>query len=100
MPWCENKDCGKKDLKKDEVVFDEKNHRVLCVPCGHKESVSQQPAIVTELVDKKYIGLHYTSDQGLKAEIMYGGAHMIFEASNDQIKKALADAGVPGIPHE
>lgn len=89
MPWCENEECQKRGLKKDEVVFNEKNRKVLCVPCGQAASVLDGE-LVTELLDKTWFGIGYTSDQGLKAELIHGGARLAFGMSNDQIMKLLS----------
>ncbi len=88
MPWCENEGCGKRGLKKDEVVFDETHHRVLCVPCGQEASISDQ-GLVGEVIDKTWFGVGYSSDQGLKAELVYGGAKLALKVDNDQIRRLL-----------
>ena len=86
MPWCENDSCGKRGLKKDEVVFDEKNQKLLCVPCAES---AQDQSLVGELVDKTWFGVGYTSDQGLKAEVVHGGARLTINVSNEQFSKLL-----------
>lgn len=88
MPWCENNGCGKRNLKKDEVVFDERQQRLLCVPCGQAESTTNGE-LAGEVVDKTWFGVGYTSDQGLKAELVYGGAKLAVNVSNDQFRKLL-----------
>jgi hypothetical protein len=88
MPWCQNDKCGKTNLKKDEVVFDEQNHRILCVPCGQEASVSNQ-ALMGEVIDKTWFGIGYTTDQGLKAEFVYGGAKLAVNVTNDQFMRFL-----------
>jgi len=88
MPWCENEGCNKSNLKKSEVIFDEHNKKVLCVPCGQQASLSDQ-ALVGEVIDKTWFGVGYTSDQGLKAELVYQGAKVSLNVSNDQIQKLI-----------
>lgn len=86
MPWCEN--CAKHGLKKDEVVFDEKRSRVLCVPCGQEASVAGELP-KEEVIDKTWFGVAYASDQGLKAEVVHGGAKITLKVDNDQIMRLL-----------
>jgi hypothetical protein len=88
MPRCQNEECNKRDLKKDEVVFDTKNFKVLCVPCGQAESTKAESAVVG-VESKIWYGLKYTSDQGLKAELITGGVKMAVSVSNDQFKSLL-----------
>lgn len=88
MPWCENEGCDKHNLKKDEVVFDETNKKVLCVPCGQQASLSDQ-ALVGEVIDKTWFGVGYSSDQGFKAELIHQGAKLSLNVSNDQIQKLI-----------
>jgi hypothetical protein len=95
MPWCENTECGKKNLKKDEVIFDDTNQKVLCVPCGQKVSSSNQ-TLTGEIIDKTFFGAHYASDQGLHVEVIHRGARIDFRASNDQILNILNKFGIQG----
>lgn len=88
MPWCENEKCNKRDLKKDEVVFDEKHRKVLCIPCG-QAALDNNQALVGEIVDKTWFGIGYSSDSGLQAELIHGGAKFSVKVSNDQFKKLL-----------
>ena len=88
MPWCEN--CEKRGLKTNEIAFDEKNHRVLCIPCAETSAVtSNDEALKGEIVDKTWFGVGYTSDHGLKAELIYGGARLTVNVSNDQISRLM-----------
>lgn len=88
MPWCQNESCNKRNLKKEEVVFDEKNFKVLCIPCGQAESVKAD-AVVPGVETKTWFGVGYTSDQGLKAEVITGGLKLSASVSNDQFKSLL-----------
>ena len=87
MPWCNNEQCGKKNLKKEDVVFDETTQRVLCVPCG--EQVAE---LRPQVVDKTFFGIHYTSDQGLMAEAVIAGTRLQVTASNDQLRQMMSSA--------
>jgi hypothetical protein len=88
MPWCES--CDRKNLKKEDVVFDDKRSQVLCVPCGQKlTELPGEEVLQGEVFDKLWFGLHYTSDQGIEAEAIYGGARFSVSVSNDQVKRLL-----------
>lgn len=88
MPWCEA--CEKKNLKKEDVVFDDKRAQVLCIPCG--QQLADKPGeevLHGEVIDKLWYGVSYSSDQGLKAEAVYGGARLAVSVSNDEFRKLL-----------
>jgi len=88
MPWCEN--CDKKNIKKEDVVFDERHLRVLCVPCAQEQGdVRKDADLQMEVFDKIWYGVSYTSDQGLKAEAVYGGTRLTINVSNDEFRKIL-----------
>ncbi len=89
MPWCENEGCGKRDLKKTEIVFDDIRKRILCVPCGQATMEAGAADLHEEVRDKTWFGIGYTTDQGLKAELVHGGAKMSVRVNNDQIMKIL-----------
>lgn len=92
MPWCENVECGKRDLKKDQVVFDDRHQKVLCIPCG-QQAAQEDPVVMGEVVEKTFFGLHYTSDQGFHAELVHRGVRLDLRASNEQISQALNSLG-------
>lgn len=90
MPWCENPECGKRDLKKADVVFDDLRQQVLCVPCGQVLAAQGGgDALHGEVVEKTWFGIGYSTDQGLKAELVYGGAKLAVKVDNDQIMRFL-----------
>lgn len=86
MPWCENDGCEKRGLKSSEVVFDEENKRVLCVPCGQQASETND-ALKAEVAPKTWFGVGYSSDVGIKAEVVYGGARLSVNVNNDEIMR-------------
>lgn len=86
MPWCENGSCGKRGLKSSEVVFDDNKKRLLCVPCGQVAS-EIDAQLKDEILTKTWFGVGYTSDQGLKAELVYGGARLAVNVNNDDIMR-------------
>ena len=88
MPWCESKDCGKRDLKKEDVVFDDLRQQVLCIPCAQADKTSSD-ALKAEVIEKTWFGVGYSSDEGLKAELVHGGARVALHVSNDQMMKFL-----------
>lgn len=87
MPWCENEVCGKQNLKKEEIIFDELHRRILCVPCAQEAVASGEN--LDEVNEKTWFGIGYSTDQGLKAELIHGGAKFALKVDNDQIKRML-----------
>jgi len=77
MPWCQV--CGAKNLKPEEVHFDEINQRF-----GHQECISK-PAVVELMVPVKYrLGV---DEKGVHAEVAYGGLKLSIDAPQEDLKK-------------
>ena len=45
--------------------------------------------LVGEVIDKTWFGVGYSSDEGIRAEVIHGGARFSAKVSNDQMKKLL-----------
>lgn len=88
MPWCENKMCNKFNLRPNEIVFDERNRRVLCIPCG-LEATENGDLQKEDVAEKTWFGIGYYSDQGLKAELIYGGTKLALNVTNEQFMRLL-----------
>lgn len=86
MPRCEKDGCGKKNLKPEEVVYDENSNLLLCKSCAENSD-----NIIYLIPHRHQEGLFYdvriTSSEGLKADVRVDGSSFSFEVSNDDFKK-------------
>jgi hypothetical protein len=92
MPWCENAACSKKGLKKEDVEFDDERELVLCKECYDKRS---EPGLIIAKGNQKVdmsqwplsYGVHFTSEEGFKAEVKFGDLGLSFHAPPEEIQK-------------
>jgi len=89
MPFCQNDNCGKKDLKKTQVEIDEETNKVVCLDCYTKKYGVRRTVPVSLARDHVGWGLHLTSDRGLQAEVHVGDVQIQVSASNDELKEIL-----------
>jgi hypothetical protein len=88
MPWCENKECGKTGLKRDEVEFDEENQKVLCKECYEKRQIlvpAEEPGTAASW--PVTYGIQFTNDGGVRAHVKMGLIGLEFKAPPEELKR-------------
>ena len=102
MPWCQNPMCGKQNLKKEDVEFDERRQAILCTPCYTQANPEAGPAAkVLEMMPKSgplvnghevFYELALNSTEGIRAEIRYRDLSLQFKAAPDEIHSFIKRA--------
>lgn len=102
MPFCQNEQCKKIGLKRDEVEFDDELQMVLCRPCyqrrhppievevRHQGENIAPPVkeMLTAVADGEAgFGVHFTTDSGLQLEGRYGSIVAAVKVPMGEIKK-------------
>lgn len=96
MAWCENESCCKNNLRKADVEFCEVTHKVLCHGCYVVIHPEWSPSECDDVAAKMYLdsldskigfAIQITDNDGIKAQISYGGASIAFHAPTMEIKK-------------
>lgn len=88
MPFCQNQDCGKTELKREEVEFDDEKKLVVCQECYAAEhGITILPTMKPKVPVEYDISI--TSKGGVKAELKVGEVTFGLEASPAQIQKLL-----------
>jgi hypothetical protein len=89
MPFCQDQECGKTNLRKHEVRFDEDQRKVLCRPCWEKHH-HPIPVEVVGVVEPKRefdLGVFFTIEDGLQIEARYGGIEGEVRLPIEEIKR-------------
>ena len=105
MAWCQNPYCGKKNLSKDDVEFDEDTRMVLCAGCyslRHPGWVPSDPGMVAPQVqapslDMKKVAFeaHFTTERGITARLGYGEVAVGFYVSMEELKRLFSRTEAP-----
>ena len=102
MPFCQNDQCKRTGLKREEVEFDDELQLVLCRPCYQRRHPPIEVEVrhgdehiaapVKEMLSMATLGeagfgLHFTTDKGLQLEGRYGSIVGAVKVPIDEIKK-------------
>jgi hypothetical protein len=93
-----NPECGKRDIKKSQVEFDESSQTVLCHGCyaiKYPNWVPETDVVVFPPHGAFVAGpqweyeIQLTSRDGFKAKVSYGSVSIGFHAPSDDLKKLM-----------
>jgi len=90
MPWCENEECKKTGLKKEEVEFDDENKQVLCKECYEKRKgmVVLEPKLVPQDPGWPFsYGFEFTNQGGVEVHVKVGELALSLHASPQELKR-------------
>jgi hypothetical protein len=100
MPWCENKNCGKDNLRKEDIEFDQETHMVLCHGCmtlvhpgwvppnEYVDLSGVIPHTIRKPFDPKFgMALQINEQDGLKAAFSYGGLALTLQVPIDDYQR-------------
>jgi hypothetical protein len=97
MAWCQNPYCGKRNLSKEDVEFDDDSRMVLCTGCyalRHPGWVPPVPGTIAPQAHAPSLDMrkvefeaHFTTDRGFTARLGYGEVAVGFCASMEEIKR-------------
>jgi hypothetical protein len=87
VPYCQTPGCGKRDLKPEEIVFDDQTQILRCLECSERSrlvysSTPGNPAYV----------VNFSSAEGIFARFNYQGVAITVGASMESIKKLFTRA--------
>lgn len=89
MAWCENPECSKTGLRKEDVEFDEIRRQVLCRDCFcavNPDVIFDPPRALIRPPGLQY-ELHLTSYSGLTAKVGQGDVSIGLNIPMDSLKK-------------
>lgn len=96
MAWCENPRCGKKNLSKDDVEFDEDTRKVLCHGCmvlWHPGWMPPTGPTVIPRVAESDEGFRYdislNNRTGFTAQFGFGEYTLAFHASPTELRRLV-----------
>lgn len=93
MAWCDNRNCGKTNLLKTDVEFDEELKMVLCHGCyclrhpGWVPPTDTMPLPVAAGDPKLRYELRFTNEMGFAARIGFGDLVVSFHAPMQDIRR-------------
>jgi hypothetical protein len=98
MAWCENQNCKKENLRKEDVEFDDYHRKVLChgcyalhhpgwIPPSEVVDCSQEIETASESPIAYEVSL--TSAEGFKASFSHGGMTVAFHAPKELLNRWL-----------
>lgn len=102
MAWCQNQNCGKDGLRKDDIEFCEETRLILCHGCyalrhpGWAPPVEEfvdltdsVPKVVRRLPRDPRVGfaIQISDGDGVRAQVSYGGATLSFHAPMAELKR-------------
>ena len=96
MPWCQNPLCGRQNLSKEEVEYDDLRQVLLCLPCFQAANPqAAAPADILRMIPKNgpmfnghpvFYELSVNSTDGLRAQLRYRELAFEVRASPDELK--------------
>lgn len=98
MAWCENPDCQKQGLRKQDVEFCDDRHLVLCHGCyalahpgwtpppEYVDLSGYRQAVSVPIQPKVGFAIQISDQEGLKARLSYGNANVAVHIPMDDIR--------------
>lgn len=95
MAWCMNPECGKKNLRKTQVEFDDEAQQVLCFDCFARRHPGWYPKIDTPAVVYPLppgppawdYEVNLSSRDGFRARVSYGDVTVGFHAPPNDLRR-------------
>lgn len=98
MAWCENENCRKNGLRKEDIEFDDATRKVLCHGCmtlvhpgwtppsEYVDLTSDAVPRVPAPQSKVGFAIQVTNEKGVQAQLSYGGVSIAFQAPMEDLK--------------